>query len=78
MRKHDLYVIECRTNGQLDFTGKQPESFFGNAAITGISEDAMAKVVYRGVGPDVMLDGLTISAWPSLIDPRWAARSKTW
>lgn len=73
----DLYVIECRTNGQLDFIGPQPESVFGTAAITGITSDQMAKAIFRRV-PDAVLDGRYVSSWPQQIDPRFVARPKTW
>lgn len=73
-----LYVIECRKpDGSLDFSGRQPERFFGNAAITGISENAMAKAVFR-FKPDATMDGRHIARWPSIIDPRFIARQKTW
>lgn len=73
----NLYVIECRTEGALDFTGAQPESVFGMAAITGIDDDAMANAVWRHK-PDAVLDGRAVCAWPQLIDPRCVARIKTW
>lgn len=77
--KNDLWVIEARTSdGKLDLTAPQPESVFGNAAITGITDDAMAKIVYRHVSDDVSLDGRMIGLWPARIDSRWIARRKTW
>lgn len=76
--RSDRYVIECRTpEGKLDFTGQQPEAVFGMEAIQGISEDRMAKVIFRH-DPDAVLTGDRISAWPSVIDSRWIARRKTW
>lgn len=71
------YVIEACKDGQLDFTVPQPESVFGMRAITGITEDQMAKTIYR-LKPDVVLHGAAISGWPSLINPAWRARRKTW
>jgi len=72
------YVIERRhADGSLDLGGPQPESVFGVAAITGISEDAMAKAIFRHK-PDAVMRGDNISRWPSLIDERWIARRKTW
>jgi hypothetical protein len=73
-----FYVIEARhTDGRLDLSGAQPESVFGTHAITGITEDAMAKTVYR-LRPDAVLMGSDIPRWPSHIDSRWSARRKTW
>lgn len=72
------YVIECRdSSGKLDFSGVQPESAFGIAAITGIGEDEMAKIVFR-LSADATLTGENIEGWPSFVDPRWRARVKTW
>lgn len=72
------YVIECRTpDGQLDFEGPQPESVFGERAITGIDDWQMSRVIFARV-PDAVLDGRHIARWPSLIDKRWSARHKTW
>lgn len=74
----NLYVIEKRDEtGSLDFSEPQPNKFFGLAAITGISEDAMAKVVFR-LAPDAVLTGMDIPAWPSHVDARFSARRKTW
>ena len=74
----DLWVIECRDEGGvLDFTGAQPEDAFGLAAIAGITEDGMAKVIFARM-PDALLTGDSLAAWPRLIDPRWRARRKTW
>lgn len=74
----NTYVIECRhPDGSLDFAGRQPEIFFGVAAIKGISEDAMAKRIFAAY-PDAVLRGETITAWPSIVDSRWRARAKTW
>lgn len=74
-----LWVIEARTSdGQLDLTAPQPESVFGLAAIRGITEDAMAKIVFRHVPDDISLSGMAIGSWPAHIDPRWVARRKTW
>jgi hypothetical protein len=79
MRK--LWVIECRKlDGTLDFSGAQPESIFGRASITGITDDSMAHIIYRTL-PDLaegVMCGDNIANWPKLIDPRWTAREKTW
>lgn len=73
-----LYVIEARTHdGALDLKAADPVTVFGIAAITGISEDAMAKVIFRQV-PDATLDGREIALWPGKINPAWRARAKTW
>jgi hypothetical protein len=72
-----LYVIECRGMAGLDFTGRQPEQVFGDGAIKGIDTDDMAKIIFRHV-PDAVLTGEDVSRWPSLVDPRWVARRRTW
>lgn len=78
MGRNDLYVIEARKpDGSLDLEGRQPWAAFGDKAFTGISEDAMAKIVYRYC-PNATLTGMDIMAWPSNIDPRWKARRKYW
>ena len=76
--RDDKWIIECRNYlGQLDFAEPQPESVFGMKAITGITEDEMAKAIFRKL-PDAGMDGRSINLWPSLIDQRWMARRKTW
>jgi hypothetical protein len=73
-----LYVIECRDeSGRLDFTGPQPENVFGDGAIRGISDDRMAKAIYHCL-PDAVMSGESVELWPTLLDPRWTARKKTW
>jgi hypothetical protein len=72
------YVIEARNNdGTLKFDCPQPESYFGNRAITGITEDEIAKAIFR-TAPDATMSGMNISAWPRNIDQNWTARIKTW
>lgn len=76
-----LYVIERRhPDGALDLKGKQPESVFGKAAITGISDWEMAQIIFRTLPnlSNAELTGDTIPAWPAHIDSRWSARRKTW
>lgn len=76
----EKYVIECRRlDGTLDFTPPQPESVFGLDAITGITDDAMARVIFRKL-PELVgaMHGQNIPQWPSFVDPRWTARTKTW
>lgn len=74
----DLWIIECRKpDGTLDFAVPQPESVFGNAAISGMDDHAMAVVIFRKL-PDAVLEGHMIATWPSLLDARWRARQKTW
>lgn len=76
--RNDLWVIECRTpDGKLDFAAPQPESVFGNKAITGISQSVMSRVIYAR-DARVTLDGRCIAQWPAILDPRWRARRKTW
>lgn len=74
-----LYVIEARNpeTGQLDLTEPQPEKFFGMAAIQGIDDNAMARVVFKH-DREAVLRGDQVALWPSLLDPRFIARVKTW
>jgi hypothetical protein len=74
----NLYVIEKRSpNGLLLFSDPQPESVFGLRAITGITEDLMARVIFARL-PEAVLDGRFVSRWPALIDSNFVARRKTW
>jgi len=74
----EVYIIEKRDeSGQLVFTAPQPESIFGMGAIKGIKDHVMAQVVWKHK-PDAVLTGDSIAAWPSLIDPQFKARRKTW
>jgi len=82
--KPKLYIIEARDEaGQLllrDAEGKpypQPDTVFGLGSIHGMTEDAMAQVIFRRI-PDATLDGGSIPLWPALINPNWKARVKTW
>ena len=80
------YVIECRTpDGKLDFAAPQPESVFGMGAINGISADDMAMQLWQFIplppgATDQLfpMDGREVERWPSIADPRWSARIKTW
>lgn len=73
-----LYVVECRNpDGTLNFAEPQPESYFGMAAITGITDNAMSHAIFRTL-PDAVMTGDSIPSWPQLIDVRWSARKKTW
>lgn len=78
----DLWIIEKRVDGQLDFSAPQPEQVFGPGAITGLTDDQIAKTVYRHCDangrPDVILDGRNIPHWPALVDGNFWARRKTW
>lgn len=76
--RHQRYVIDCRKpDGTLDFSPPQPEDIFGMGAITGISDDAIARRIFRD-HPDASLRGDSISQWPRLMDPRFSARAKYW
>jgi hypothetical protein len=76
--RHERYVIEARKpDGSLDFTAPQPEQIFGSVAITGISDDGMARCIFARC-PDAVLDGRYVSSWPKFIDNRFTARLKTW
>jgi len=75
---NDLWIIECRNpDGTLNFEGPQPEDVFGFGAIRGMTDDAMAKIVYAR-RPDAILHGSEIANWPSYINLGWKARRKTW
>lgn len=72
------YVIEKRhANGSLCFAGPQPEDFFGERAITGITLDQIAREVFRR-HPEAVLTGENIPDWARSIDARFAVREKTW
>jgi hypothetical protein len=72
------FVIEKRNpDGSLNFSEPQPERFFGNAAITGITENAIASVVFRH-DPDATLDGSELCMWARRIDPLFSTRVKYW
>ena len=74
----DRWIIECRTPaGALDFTAPQHETIFGAGCITGLTEDQIAKTVFR-LQPDAVMRGDAIATWPALVDPRFIARRKTW
>jgi hypothetical protein len=76
--RHQLWIIEARDeSGQLKLDCPQADSFFGMGAIIGMTEDTMAKTIFRKI-PDATLDGGSIAAWPKLINPHWTARKKTW
>lgn len=73
-----IYIIECRhPDGSLDFKGPQPENYFGDGAIRGMTEDHIAKAIFR-TKPAAIFDGRNVALWPRQIDPRWTARQKTW
>lgn len=82
--REDRYIIEARhPDGSLDLTAPQPEEFWGIKAITGISQDEMARVIYRlhpevDTSRSILLDGAQICLWPRVIDIRFTARRKTW
>lgn len=74
-----LYVIEARNpDGSLNFEDPQPYDIFGRQAITGISEDQMAKVILGRLGDSICLTGDSVISWPKLIDLRFQARRKYW
>lgn len=76
---NDLWIIEAREpDGDLDFRTLQPNHIFGLDAITGITEDAMARVIYRCDPLAPPLDGRDINHWPTRLHPKWIARRKTW
>ena len=76
--RRDVYIIEARdTNGKLNLKCEQPENFFGKSAIKRISANEMARIIFREV-PKAILDGQNIHAWPSIVNPIWKARKRTW
>lgn len=78
MSRFDKYVIESRDeHGVLKLDGPQPESFFGKKAISGITEDEMAKVIFH-YQPNAVLSGMNIPEWPTQLNPAFRARRKTW
>ena len=75
----DLWIIEARnSDGDLDFRTLQPQHIFGRNSITGMTSDAMAKVIYRHDPLAPQLNGSDIENWPKLLHPMWVARRKTW
>ena len=76
--RYDAYIIEARdTNGKLNLQCEQPTNFFGAWAIQGIFADEIAQIIFRKI-PNAILDGQNIHLWPSIINPLWKARRKTW
>lgn len=75
----DLWIIEARNqNDELEFRTLQPQHIFGLDSITGMSSDAIAKVIYRHDPLAPPLDGSDIANWPKRLHPMWVARRKTW
>lgn len=73
-----FYIIERRyADSTLDFKRPQPEDIFGDGAIDGMTEDAIAKLVWRH-NPDANLRGDNVMLWPSFVHPQFRARVKTW
>lgn len=83
-----LWIIERRdAQGKLSFDLPQPSHYFGACAVTGMTEDFMARVIFAAMGDVVLvgdkhvritLSGPDIEKWPSLIHPEFVARKKTW
>lgn len=74
-----LWIIEARNpDGTLDLRTLQAHHIFGMGAIDGITEDAMAKTIYRYDPLAPPLDGRDIEHWPTRLHPGWVARRKTW
>jgi hypothetical protein len=78
--KSNLYVIEAwdERGSLLLRDHPQPESFFGEGAIIGITEDRMAQLLFAEYGDKISLRGDNIPNWPKLVNPTWTARRKTW
>jgi hypothetical protein len=71
-------VIEARNaDGTLDLKCAQPEMMFGDKAITGITCDDMAKVIFHHC-PNASLHGTNIPIWPKALHEKWIARVKYW
>lgn len=80
MSRFDLYVIEARNeDGSLNFDRDKlrVDEVFGRKAITGITEDRIAEVVWRHE-PDAVLDGRSLLRWATKVDPRFQTRKKYW
>lgn len=83
---NELWIIEARNpDGSLNLTLPQPHDYFGLGAIRGMTEDAIAKAIFRrfpsaksGSDTPIPLHGTNIGEWPKNIDPRFIARRKTW
>lgn len=74
----ERWIIEARKpDGSLDLSGRQPHEVFGKGAIHGMTDHAIAQVIYKH-NEAAVLRGDQIAQWPALIDPRWCAREKTW
>ena len=72
------YVIERRDKtGRLLLDSPQPSEFFGVGAFRGMTDDAIAKVVWRHA-PDAMLTGMNLFRWASFVHPEFIMRPKTW
>lgn len=75
--RSDLWIIEKRhADGALDFSRPQPEDYFGERAITGMTEDQLAQAVWKYT--DATLDGMELGRWSSNVDPAFRERRKTW
>lgn len=75
----ELWIIEARNpDGSLDLRTLQANHIFGMKAITGISEEEMAKTVYRYDPLTPSLSGRDVPNWPTRLHPKWIARRKTW
>lgn len=78
MSRFDRWIVERRDEaGKLVFDSPQPEDRFGDAARNGMTEDQMAKVIFRHK-PNAVLTGDSIPTWPRVIHPQFVARRKTW
>ncbi len=74
----DKWIIEARhPDGTLDLTAPQPEDFFGLAAINGMTDWEMSRIIFKH-DDNVVLTGDSIATWPRAIDGRFTARRKTW
>lgn len=76
----DLWIIEKRRpDGTLDLSAPQPESFFGNDAVFGMSVTRMAEMIFRlNPNPEIALHGTNIPLWPKNVNEHFQARRKTW
>ena len=78
MDNERIYIIEARDEaGQLKFDCPDPSTVFGNEAITGITENKIADIVYRK-HPEAILHGTNIPDWAKCFNPNWKIRRKTW
>jgi len=78
---NEKYIIEARDKDGNLLSAQYPQpaehKAFGIKAITGITINEMAKVIYAH-NRDALLVGGDMPNWPKFINKNWTARRKTW